>query len=300
MIKVISKILNKMSKTTIIVLIGILLLILISLILGIPQALGQAALQQVRILSGTQIEVLGEGTAVFDIATRVTDGGPIHIYARSVGAGIYIDPTNNVGIGTIAPTANTRLDVVGNARIGGNLTVTGSSNICTLATTCPGGYTRSSSAPIWKSCEVGSLSCGHAWNHSMGYRFTPTVAGQITHLCGHFNGTRWVRIYNAAFGILASSSITSANNWVCNAITPVNVTAAAVHYVVAELAGSGGCMRSGIVLPINCAGITINNSVFQSPSGTFSAAHSSAFSEMYGVADIVFVPSTGSLCCQIP
>ncbi len=148
MIKVIRKILNKMSKTTIMVLIGILLLILISIILGIPQALGQAALQQVRILSGTQIEVLGEGTAVFDVATRVTDGGPIHIYARSTGAGIYIDPTNNVGIGTITPTINNRLDVVGNARIGGNLTVTGSSNICTLVnytatsgtTNCPSGH----------------------------------------------------------------------------------------------------------------------------------------------------------------
>jgi len=281
---------------------GILLIGIGGFAFGIPQAFGQAALQQIRLLSGAQVEILGDSAGILDISTRATDGGPIHIYSRSAGTGVYINTNNNVGIGTASPTA--RLDVSGNAQIGGALTVTGNSNICTLSasTTCPSGYfTGSNAGAVWRSCENGTLHCGFSWDSSMGYRFTPNQNGQITHLCGHFNGTRWVRLYDSAFSVLASSSVASSNLWACNSITPVSVSSGLVYYVVVELAGSGGCYRSQATMPRTCHGpVTVNNSVFQSPSGTFNSSHTVVTSEMYGMADIIFLPSTGRACCKIP
>jgi len=138
--------LNKSPATVMFILVGISLIFLGSFAFGIPQAFGQAALQQIRLLSGAQVEILGDSAGILDISTRATDGGPIHIYSRSAGTGVYINTNNNVGIGTASPTA--RLDVSGNAQIGGALTVTGNSNICTLVsytsssgvTNCPSGY----------------------------------------------------------------------------------------------------------------------------------------------------------------
>lgn len=50
--------------------------------------------------------------------------------------GIFVDPNGNVGIGTTSPTE--KLDIVGNARIDGDLEVTGSQNIDGLVTATDG------------------------------------------------------------------------------------------------------------------------------------------------------------------
>ena len=148
---------------------------------------------------------------------------------------------------------------------------------------------------VWQSCETGTLYCGIGWNYSMGYQFTPTKNGQITKLCGQFSGTKSVRLYNSAYSILASAYVTSSNSWSCTSLpSAVNVSASQVYYVVVELAGSGGCYRSGTAFPQTCQGVTINTSVYQTPSGTFNSSHSAQTSYMYGIADVVFVETTVS------
>ncbi len=148
---------------------------------------------------------------------------------------------------------------------------------------------------VWQSCETGTLTCGIGWDYSMGYQFTPTKNGQITKLCGQFSGTKSVRLYNSAYSILASAQVTSSNSWSCTSLpSAVNVSASQVYYVLAEVAGSGACYRGGTTFPTTCQGITINASVYDQPSGTFDSSHWSETSNIYGIADIVFVETATS------
>lgn len=143
-------------------------------------------------------------------------------------------------------------------------------------------------AAVLQSCETGTVYCGNAWNYSMGYKFTPTENGQITQLCGYFSGTKWVRLYDSLYSPLSSVQVTSSNNWSCSSITPVSVTASQVYYVVAEIAGSGGCYRDSQTLPKTCQTVTIGSTVYQIPSGVFNSSHSEYTPHMYGMADVVF------------
>ncbi|GAI46083.1 unnamed protein product, partial [marine sediment metagenome] len=144
----------------------------------------------------------------------------------------------------------------------------------------------------WGSCENGTLAGPYNWNYSMGYKFTANTNGQVTKLCGFFSGTKWVRLYNSSYSVLASAQITSSANWSCTSITPVNLTAGSVYYVVAEIASSGGYYRSGVSLAGCTNDITINATAYQTPSGTFNASHTEITGNMYGMADIVFSPVT--------
>ncbi|GAI21209.1 unnamed protein product, partial [marine sediment metagenome] len=143
---------------------------------------------------------------------------------------------------------------------------------------------------VWASCENGTLAGPYNWNYSMGYKFTANTNGQVTKLCGFFSGTKWVRLYNSSYSVLASAQIISSANWSCTSITPVNLTAGSVYYVAAEIASSGGYYRSGVSLAGCTNGITINASAYQTPSGTFNASHTEITPSMYGMADIVFSP----------
>ena len=123
----------------------------------------------------------------------------------------------------------------------------------------------------------------------MGYKFTPQKDGQITKLCGYYSGTKRVRLFDASYGVLASVNVLSnGEDWSCSDITPVNVSNGSIYYVVADIASSGGCYRSGAGLPKTCGDILINTSVYQPPSGTFNLYHNETAATMYGMADVVF------------
>jgi hypothetical protein len=72
--------------------------------LFVSQVFGQA-LNQVQFLAGSQVELVGTSTATFEISTKSSDGGAIHIYTRETGTGIYVaSSTNYVGIGIASPS----------------------------------------------------------------------------------------------------------------------------------------------------------------------------------------------------
>jgi hypothetical protein len=68
------------------------------------QAFGQQ-LSEIQFVSGSQIEILSNGTATLDVSTAASTGGSIHIYTKSTTTtGIYVASSSNyVGIGTATP-----------------------------------------------------------------------------------------------------------------------------------------------------------------------------------------------------
>lgn len=153
-----------------------------------------------------------------------------------------------------------------------------------------------SEEPIWQSCESGKGPyCGNYWNYSMGYKFTPTQSFRVTKLCGYFYGTKWVKLYDSSYLVLAKAQVTSSYNWSCSSISPLTLKAGSTYYVVAEIAGAYGCYRWFLNLPKTCNTVTINSSVYQYPSGTFNANHYETTSFMYGMVDIV-----GSVAAPLP
>jgi uncharacterized repeat protein (TIGR02543 family) len=146
---------------------------------------------------------------------------------------------------------------------------------------------------VLQSCNIiTSPTCGAHNDYTMGYKFTPNTNGQITNLCGYFNGTKTVKLYDSSYTILASASVTSSNSWSCTSITPVSITSGSIYYVAVDLGGIGGCYQTSISLPAACGNIVINANVYQSPSGTFNASHNEFTTYMYGIADVVFSPSS--------
>lgn len=158
-----------------------------------------------------------------------------------------------------------------------------------------------------QSCYPGTMGNGGFVNGSYGYKFTPATNGQIATLCGSFVGTKTVKLYNSSYSVLASASIASSGWWACASVTPVDVTAGAIYYVVGELS-SVNAGYLWVNFPKSCAGITIQNWVTQSPAGTFNAGHNeSTYGGMVGLVDVVFTYSisatktgTGSGQIQLP
>ena len=141
-----------------------------------------------------------------------------------------------------------------------------------------------------QSCESMPLTTDVAYGCTMGYKFTPTVNGQVTKLGGYFNGTKTVRLFDSNYNVLASASVTAANTWSYTAIAPVALSSGLVYYVVVDVAGSGGTYGASLnpALPSTCNNITIQITVTQNPSGTFNASHTETAGIMYGFADIEF------------
>jgi len=142
---------------------------------------------------------------------------------------------------------------------------------------------------VWESCRAGIPSCSIRWNYTMGYKFTPQTDGQITKLCGYFSGTKPVRLYNSSYSIIASTNVSSSNNWSCSNISPVDVSNGSVYYVVTNVGGIGGCYTSNENFPKTCGDILINATVYQSPSGSFNSSHLETGLNMYGLVDVVFL-----------
>ena len=75
----------------------------------------------------------------------------------------------------------------------------------------------------------------------MGYIFTPNVNGTITHIGGHFDGTKTTRLWQYSNGnLLASVSVPDPNySWTYVDITDVSVTAGTKYVVATAMNGSG-------------------------------------------------------------
>src|SRR5207244_11545754 len=89
----------------------------------------------------------------------------------------------------------------------------------TITSLAPGEYP-------WQSGENGTLFVNQNWGafYNFGYQFTPMSSGRVTRLCGYFNGTGTVRLYDhTTLAVLSSASVTSANSWQCVPIDAVPV-----------------------------------------------------------------------------
>ena len=145
----------------------------------------------------------------------------------------------------------------------------------------------------WQENVNGTLATNIGWNYAMGYHFTPQVSGTVTQLGGFFNGTKTVKLFDKASGLLlAQATVTAADNWAYTPITPVNVQAGTTYTVAAYLAGSGASYRYSITpLPRVYGNIRIDGSTYASTSGNPSARPTlTVTSTMYGQADIAFSP----------
>ncbi len=136
-----------------------------------------------------------------------------------------------------------------------------------------------------------------AWNYMMGYIFTPNVNGTITHIGGHFDGTKTTRLWQYSNGaFLASVSVPDPNySWTYADITDVSVTAG-TKYVVATAMNNSGSARVifSDQLPNTYGNITINYSCYRS-GGYNSDTYPSWTRENrtdfnWGMSDITFVP----------
>jgi len=152
----------------------------------------------------------------------------------------------------------------------------------------------------WLPCEYGSLNINVAptSGYALGYQFTPNRNGQITKLCGYFNAIKMVRLYDKDHVMRAFTSVTSSNNWVCNTISPVSVSAGLAYHVVVEwpINAPGLAWRSldPALLNRTCGDITIDYVVWQlSPSGSgteFDGSHqkgdATTGKELDGLVDV--------------
>ena len=163
---------------------------------------------------------------------------------------------------------------------------------------CPAGWTEPLSTPQtpWQTHATGRLSTNRSWQMVMGYQFTPLVDGQVIALGGYFNGTKRVRLFDLTSGsTLATTTVTSANRWSYQTIQPVTVTAGKPYAVAVYLEGSGGSARRLLRprLPQPCGDIRIEAAVHASTLFDPEARPLRArTSDMFGQADIQFMPST--------
>jgi len=56
-----------------------------------------------------------------------------------------------------------------------------------------------------------------------GYEFIPLADGYITELCGFFQGTHAINLYDSSYKLLTSLNISSYERWNCGKINPVGI-----------------------------------------------------------------------------
>lgn len=154
----------------------------------------------------------------------------------------------------------------------------------------------------WQNCEYGNLQQnGSCTGYALGYEFQPMEDGQITQLCGYFNGiNKTVKLYKdtvspTPYELLASASVTSANTWVCTPITPVDVTTNLTYYVIGEFPQGFNGVATELFSPPHpplsdreCSGVKIVQVVYQaSPAGNvFNSSHLTDTLRIDGLVDV--------------
>ncbi|HEX7181324.1 MAG TPA: hypothetical protein VF756_05735 [Thermoanaerobaculia bacterium] len=152
------------------------------------------------------------------------------------------------------------------------------------------------STPLYQPAD-GSLATGAAYSYNMGYGFTPNKTLTVNALGGFFNGTKTVYLYNRSTGaVLASASVTSANNWAYTSISPVTLAANTPYTVSVYLAGSGGAYRNNMSsIPSTLADARIDGTCYRSSSTAEPCASSGLQASInYGMADIKYTAGTGA------
>ena len=128
-------------------------------------------------------------------------------------------------------------------------------------------------------------------NYTLGYRFTPTVNGQVTALGGDCtSGTYTIQLWTASGTQLATASVTTNGTWSYTGITPVNLTAG-TSYVVSLYGNSTYCYINDST-PTTVGNITINYTVYNGGTGDSFPTNNGGSGTMYGLADISFVTSS--------
>lgn len=159
----------------------------------------------------------------------------------------------------------------------------------------------------------GTLATGAGYWYNMGYGFTPNKTIVVTALGGFFSGTKTVYLYDRTTGaVLASATVTAANNWAYAAIAPVTLVGNSPYSVSVNLGGSGGAYRSlATQLPRTLADATINYSCYRYVNGGAAAEPCSSggvnAAVNYGMADIKYLvssphyqPTEGTLYTDVP
>lgn len=134
------------------------------------------------------------------------------------------------------------------------------------------------------------------WNYTMGYSFSPNSNGQITKLGGYFNGTKTVTLWNSSGTPLASTSVSCANTWCTQTITPaVPVSSGQTYYVGVYLASSGGAYFY-LPNPQTATGLTLNGTVYHTDNTNLALSNYGIQPGIwYGTADVVFSSGGSSL-----
>ena len=147
----------------------------------------------------------------------------------------------------------------------------------------------------WQDNDEDRKSINRRWNYTMGYRFTPVKDGKIIKLGGYFNGDKQVYLWDSSGNLLASTTVSSKNNWAYTSIAPVEVKTGEVYTVGVYLAGSGGVRgyRLKKRFPHTFGNIVIKGSCWKY--GKFFPNYKYlSKKKMYGQVDIGFVPGETS------
>lgn len=147
----------------------------------------------------------------------------------------------------------------------------------------------------WQQLASGNQSLNIGWNYAMGYHFTPLADGTVNGLGGVFNGTKTVRLFERATGLLlAEAQVVGNNSWSYAAISGVPVVAGQGYTVAVYLAGSGGSYRRNVgSYPKYDQDVRIDATTYAYTASNPTARPTNQYtgSLMYGQADIRFVRS---------
>lgn len=144
----------------------------------------------------------------------------------------------------------------------------------------------------WRSLAVSPPSVDQAQSYNAGFGFTPQVSGKVTQVCGYFNGTKTVRLYQQTpVSVLGAYSVTSSNSWSCVYISPVALVAGAKYTIAMESQGTGLASQSTMqALPQTAGYVTIDKSCYTSSLNEPCTQGASFTAWQMGLVDIGFAP----------
>jgi hypothetical protein len=126
-----------------------------------------------------------------------------------------------------------------------------------------------------------------------GYGFKPNKTIVVTALGGFFNGTKTVYLFDRTNGaVLASASVTSANNWAYTPIQPVTLLLNNPYSVAVYSAGAGAYRASMSSMPSTLADATIEGTCYRNGNTGEPCASSGLITGTnYGMVDIKYLVS---------
>jgi hypothetical protein len=154
----------------------------------------------------------------------------------------------------------------------------------------------------------GVLYTDIAGDATAGYGFKPNKTIVVTALGGFFNGTKTVYLFDRTNGaVLASASVSSANNWSYTPIAPVTLLLNNPYSVAVYSAGAGAYRGSMTSMPSTLADATIEGTCYKpgnsgepcASSGLISATNYGMVDIKYLVSNPLYEPTDGTLYTDI-